>query len=148
VTTPKEERDADEKPLDAESIVRIMEGVVEQAAALLRRGRWLRLLSESCIAWELSAPTHDREKRLLELRAGQVTAVRFLASHESIPSPPDWRKTSMDRLVAFDRPTYDRLRVLNTELKRLLSQGRCIEIVLGPHHRFRNNKLGAILPTV
>ena len=65
----------------------------------------------------------------------------------------------MERLQTMDRATYDRLRVLSTELRRLMQRGPVgapalcdreadVEVVLSANRRLRGVRLGAVLARV
>jgi hypothetical protein len=53
------------------------------------------------------------------------------AFDDTVPPPP----THGQRLATFDASVYDRLRVLNTELRRVAQQGGYVAVRVG-RHRF------------
>ena len=51
-----------------------------------------------------------------------MTERRFLERGEPLPIPPGSDRPWRERQESFDVASYDRLRVLGTELKRIVSQ--------------------------
>lgn len=116
-----------ERRLDAAGASRITEELIVGAARGICRGRWLTLISEASICWH-----RGRTRRVVVLERGVVREARALARRESCPLPPGHARARVARLQAFDRATYDRLRVLTTELRRLIAQDRQVEVHLKP----------------
>jgi hypothetical protein len=93
-----------------EAVVRALEGVLLRAAHLVRRARWLCWLCEAELSWE----SRNGQERNLRLRGGK-------------PDPDADRPRNRNlrsRQADFDTATYDRLRVLTTELRRIAVRGR------------------------
>ncbi|MHC4957730.1 MAG: GIY-YIG nuclease family protein [Planctomycetota bacterium] len=103
---PPEEPEQDPPP--AERAAALIEEAVRRAAHLLRRARWLTRLSESTLEW---------------------SSHRLTVGRGRIGGTPDFARA---RLACFDPATYDRLRVLTTELKRLVAEERDLALQLGP----------------
>jgi len=114
-----------------EAVARSIEKMVSQSAHLIRRARWFCLLSESSLAWS-SADHRDIYKRLVVLENGSVLERDNVKTGKKIPIPPGCTKSFWARKKNINLITYDRLRVLTTELRRLVSEGRIIELRLGP----------------
>ena len=96
----------------------------------LLRGRWLCRLSESRLVWkpkDFSCGT----TRILTISGGsishrqtvEVAAVEALGSAVLKPLSSRWS--------VFDSATYDRLRVLTTELRRLVSEDCPVQLFTG-----------------
>ena len=101
------------------------------SAHLIRRSRWFCLLSESTLAWA-SADRPGEYKKQLVFENGSVLKQADVKASERIPVPPGFGKSFRLRQSNIDLLTYDRLRVATTELRRLVSEGREIELRLGP----------------
>lgn len=116
---------------DLARVRRRLERNLVQSGLLLRRTRWLCLLSDAGVAFrERDAPA----ARALVFSRGEVVERRELASVEEVaglhaPRPPPLR----DRQRAFDAAAYDRLRVLLTELRRVQEEGGETAAVVGGH---------------
>jgi DNA polymerase-3 subunit epsilon len=108
-----------------------LEGVIRHGAHLLRRSRWYLLLSESALAWQTGGAAGGR-RRLLILQGGRVTWREDIPGDQAVPVPPGYDKSFADRRKCFDVMTYDRLRVLTTELRRLAADetGRNLQLCL------------------
>ena len=111
-----------ERRWDVPRVVRHLEREVLSGGALLARARWLTVLSESTVLYE----ENDRARVLL-VRAGEIVAT----DGTSVEAPTN-RESFQQRQAHFDGATYDRLRVLTTELRRVLSEGGTARVLL-PH---------------
>jgi len=105
--------------------------MVLHSAHLIRRARWFCLLSESSLSWS-SADHRDNFKRLVVFENGSVFKRNNVKTGEETPIPPGCAKSFRVRQKNINLITYDRLRVVTTELRRLLSEGRDIELRLSP----------------
>ncbi len=114
-----------------EAVARTIENMIRHSAHLIRRARWFCLLSESSLAWT-SAEQRDNYKILVVFANGAAVDRNIVKTAEKIPVPPGRAKSFRSRQNNIDLITYDRLRVLTTELRRLVSEGRDIELRLGP----------------
>ncbi len=117
-----------------EAVVHMMEGIVRYGATLLRRSCWFCRLSESSLVWE-SGQTSGQRLRLLLFQEGAVSRQEDWDSCIAVPVPPGYHKSFSARQHSFNIATYDRLRVLTTELRRLVasSTDRKVQLCLGPN---------------
>ena len=132
---PARDRDL---PWDAEQVANLLESTTANSARLIRRGRWLSQLASSTMAWSGQGEEEGR-MHLLSLSLGQVTARQDLPAGAPLPAPG--RQGPGD----IDLATHDRLRVLTTELRRLLAAGRSPRVVLQGGRRLEANALTARL---
>ena len=123
-----------------EDVANTIEGVISRAAHLIRRVRWFCLLSESSLAWE-SLSVNDNHKILIIFKDGAMDLRKNLRPKEKPPWPAGFSKPFQERKKYIDLMTYDRLRVVTTELRRLVSEGRTIELCLGPKTILRREEL-------
>ena len=107
-----------------------LENVICQSAYLIRRGEWLCSLCESSLTWE-SRITGNRHI-LMIFKGGKMFLRETIATQEELSIPPGYKKTLLERQNCFDLMTYDRMRVLTSEIKRIVSEGRDINLKLGP----------------
>ena len=116
-----------------EAVARSIEGILRHGARLIRRARWFCLLSESSLAWN-TGDTAGGERRLLVFRGGTVAHREDLLEERETPPPPGYLRPFPVRRTNFDIGTYDRMRVLTTELRRLVSSetNRVVELRLSP----------------
>jgi DNA polymerase-3 subunit epsilon len=105
-----------------------LEWLVLRAALARRRARWLTRLAESTVVW--NEPGADGA-RLLVIENGDVVVRTTMSPCASPPVPPGHRRPITDRHDAFTIARYDRLRVLTTELKRLVAEGAPIGVRFG-----------------
>jgi len=131
---------SEERVWTPEAVARSIDHRVRHSAHLIRRARWFCLLSESSLAWQTAEPTSELSN-LIVLEGGTVIKRCILTSPEKIPAPPRFDRLFHRRQTHFSLMTYDRLRVLTTELRRLLSEDRRIELRLGPAVILKNDEL-------
>jgi DNA polymerase-3 subunit epsilon len=116
-----------------EAVANAFESIIRRGAHMIRQARWFCLLSESSLAWN-EGDTTDGQRRLLVFRSGDIVHREDLAQGQKIPPPPGYLRPFPVRKRNFDLITYDRMRVLTTELRRLISYetDRNIELRLSP----------------
>lgn len=131
----------------SEAVAHAIEKFAMHSAHLIRRSRWLCLLSESSLAWDVRNPK-SRSKIILRLENGSVGHREQLPRTEKTPVPSGYAKRMAKRQKIFDVTTYERLRVVTTELRRLIAEGRQIEIRLSPKAVLSQRQLARILPWV
>ena len=130
-----------------EAVARAIEKFSMRSALLIRRSRWLCLLSESALAWETRNP-EDRSKIILLFENGAVGHRQKLPISKKTPLTAGYAKRIPNRQKIFNLTTYERLRVVTTELRRLVTEGRNVEIRLSPNAILSNRQLAKILPWV
>lgn len=128
---------------DADRVREALEEMVARAAHAVRRARWLARLSESTIAW--SEATRPGVVRLLRIERGAVAAREDVAPGATLPAPEGGCRSPAARRAAFDVSTFDRLRVLTTELRTLVVEAPHVEIRIGEHARLSRRRLQAVL---
>ena len=111
----------------------VLEGIIRHGAHLIRRSRWYCMLSESALAWT-TGKTAGGHRRLLVMEDGIVVRQEDIDDNAPVPVPPGYMKTLAARRKSFDLVTYDRMRVLTTELRRLAADGsnRNMRMCLSP----------------
>jgi DNA polymerase-3 subunit epsilon len=130
-----------------ETVARAVEHAVMRGALLIRRARWLCLLSEASLAWE-ARNARDHHKNVLLFEDGAVSSRKNLPAGEKTPLSAGHIKKIPDRQKSFDVATYERLRVVTTELRRLVADGRQIELRLSPTGILTGRQLARLLPWV
>jgi DNA polymerase-3 subunit epsilon len=130
-----------------ETVARAIEKFSMRSALLIRRSRWLCLLSESSLAWE-ARNSEGRRKIVLLFEDGAVGHRQELPIAKKIPLAAGYAKRIAYRQKIFDLTTYERLRVVTTELRRLVTEGRKVEIRVGPNAILSRRQLAKMLPWV
>jgi DNA polymerase-3 subunit epsilon len=123
----------EERTWTPERVADVMEGIIRFGTHLIRRARWYCLLSESSLTWTTGG-TAGRQRRLLVFREGTVIKQENIKPDREIPTPPGYQLPFPARQKNFDVMTYDRMRVLTTELRRLVSDetDRQVRLRLSP----------------
>lgn len=112
-----------------DAVVKTLEAIVRQCGFLLRRARWLAMLSEATLAWRERSQVSD-QTHVIIINGGSV-AVRYKTKSDQLPPEPTGASLAFrDRQANLNLRTYDRLRVLTTEIRRLITEQRplCIRI--------------------
>lgn len=95
----------------------------------IRRGRWLAILSESSLAWE-ECVGGEQHRFLLVFNRGRIIERK----HEimaDLPVPPGYSRNLEERQMSFDACTFDRMSILSSEIKRLLSMKVWVRLCTG-----------------
>ncbi len=130
-----------------ETVALGLEKFTMRSTLSMRRARWLCLLSESSLAWEARG-MEGRRKNVLLLENGVIGQRQELPIGKKIPLPRGYARGMLNRQKIFDLTTYERLRVVTTELRRLVAEGRQVEICLHPRAVLRRRQLTRVLPWV
>lgn len=115
---------------DRERVARHVERALVQAYRSYRRAHFLALLHDSDVVYREPGAA---QARLLRIREGALAS--------SLDVPADYtpgeriRPKLVGRRAPFDRAKYDRLRVLTTELKRILRDGGSVALHWGPRRQ-------------
>ena len=114
---------------DRARVVRRLERTLVQTGLLTRRARWICLLAHADVAFrERAMPA----PRALVLARGEVLERHELASMDALTAlPPRVLPTRRERQACFDATSYDRMRILTTELNRVLGDGGSAAIRFG-----------------
>jgi hypothetical protein len=119
-----------------------LERLVLRAALARRRARWLARLVDASIAWR--EPGIDAT-RLVVLEHGDVVLRTAIEPDAIPPIPPGHARPLLDRQQGFTIARFDRVRVLTTELKRLVGDGAFVVVRFGPRSMLTGARLARIL---
>ncbi len=129
-----------------ERVTNVLRGTIRTGIYQIRRRRWLLRLCESSLTWE------DREdpaqRHVVVIEKGRPFFPGPVGAGEEIPVPTLHHKHLVDRQEGFDLATYDRLRVLTTEIRRLCAEGRAPELFLHPSSQLDQLSLQKMLSWV
>jgi len=137
------EDEEEEWEWDPERVAGMMEGILVHAGHMIRRARWMCLLQEATIAWETERVSDLRHALVFE--KGEPAEYRILDRNQSVPVPPGCHRSLASRRNLFDLATYDRLRVLTTELRRLVKEGRWVAIRISPSVTLSRSSIARVL---
>lgn len=117
------EDDESDEAWTPEDVKEALEDALREGYHQLRRGRWLAQLASCTVTW-----SEGEQRRLLHLEGGAITDRAWRPSDQAPP-----RTSSAVRQVAsiIDLATYDRLRILTTELRRVAAGGSLVHVDLG-----------------
>jgi DNA polymerase III subunit epsilon len=121
---------SDDAPPDEWDLARVrrhLDRALLRGGQLVRRARWLVLLSEANVAFR---ELDDDRFRLLVVARGQIVEQGDLPDPRTMPgrgAPGPWQL----RQAAIDAVRYDRMRVLATELARIRAEGGSVLVRIG-----------------
>jgi DNA polymerase III epsilon subunit-like protein len=130
-TTPDDEQETVEV-WDGPRVCRHLERAIAQAYQVLRRAAWLCLLAHGAVAYREPG---FATARFLVLEGGNVSQAGDLA-------------TRLATQRSFDAARYDSLRILTTELKRILRDGGEVKVRLSRGRAFEGARLAQLLRLV
>jgi DNA polymerase-3 subunit epsilon len=138
----------DDAPPDFWDLARVrrrLERSLVQCGLLVRRARWLCLLADADVAYrERGMPS----ARALIVERGEIQAYRDLPEVAAIRGLEVRKlRPRSDRQLAFDAAAYDRLRVLATELRRVLDEAGEVAVRFGAH-TFERERLAQLMGAV
>jgi DNA polymerase-3 subunit epsilon len=119
-----------------------LERLALRAALAQRRAIWLTLLFDSSVVWREPV---DSCARLLVIENSEVMSSEAVDAHATPPIPPGYRRPVAARREAFTLGSFDRLRVLTTELKRLIAAGAPVALRLGVASALDESRLASAL---
>lgn len=132
------------RSLSPTDIAESMESLIVSAARLYCRAKWLCLISESTLVWTPSDLEPDL-RRVITLESGNILGISNLPPGRDPPLPPGEAKGHLERLRSLDGSGYDRLRVLTTEIRRVLHNGRDVVVILGTRRCLGPPQLSRVL---
>ena len=111
-----------------ELVQRSLEWLSLRGALARRRAIWLTRLFDSSVVWREPA---DSCARLIVIENSEVVWSGAVDANATPPIPPGYRRPVAARREAFTLGSFNRLRVLTTELKRLIAAGAPVALRLG-----------------
>jgi len=119
-----------------------LEWLALRAALARRRAIWLTRLFDSSLVWHEPG---DSCARLMVIENSEVVLSGAVNAHATPPIPPGYRRPVAARREAFNLGSFDRLRVLTTELKRLIAAGAPVALRLGVGPALDESRLASAL---
>jgi DNA polymerase III subunit epsilon len=119
-----------------------LERLALRAALARRRAIWLTRLFDSSVVWRERVGSCAR---LIVIENSEVVLSGAVDAHATPPIPPGYRRPVAARRDAFTLASFDRLRVLTTELKRLIAAGAPVALRLGVGPALDESRLASAL---
>jgi DNA polymerase III subunit epsilon len=119
-----------------------LEWLALRAALARRRAIWVTRLFDSSVVWREPA---DSCPRLIVIENSEVVLSVGVDAGATPPIPPGYRRPVAARREAFTLRSFDRLRVLTTELKRLIAAGAPVALRLGVGPALDESRLASAL---
>ncbi len=129
-----------------ERAARAIKSIIRSSTHQIRRAGWLLRLSESRLMWSTRCDAELKHTAVVH-----ETRVTFLDPSErglDSFSHPGAESDLEARRVFFNIAAYDRMRVLTTEIRRLVQENRDVELYLVPNTRLSTAQLARLLPWV
>ena len=119
-----------------------LEWLALRAALARRRATWLTRLFDSTVMWREPG---DSCARLIVIENGEPVLSTAVEADATPPTPPGYRRPVAARREAFTLASFDRLRVLTTELKRVIAAGAPVALRLGVGPALDESRLASVL---
>jgi hypothetical protein len=119
-----------------------LEWLALRAALARRRAIWLTRLFDSSLVWREPG---ESCARLIVIEKGEVALSTAVDASAPPPIPPGYRRSVAARREAFTLASFDRLRVLTTELKRLVAAGAPVALRVGVEPALDESRLASAL---
>jgi hypothetical protein len=129
----------------AEHVQTALEWLALRAALARRRARWLTRLVDAAVVWSESGVAGAR---LLVIENGEIVVRAAVDAGTTPQIPPGAHRPTAARRAAFTVARFDRLRVLTTELKRLVAAGDLVALRLGAAPALAGARLARVLSWV
>ena len=134
---------------EPDMVLRGLEFVLRHGTFHMRRARWLCALSESSLCWDVgNASAESAAAICVQISEGRIVSRQTLLNVHESPVPLGYPKPLSHKQQCFDRATYDRLRILTTELRRLIASNRPLSLRLSPNAALQQLQLTKMLPWV
>ncbi len=114
----------------SEGVMRHVEHLISGAAFLIRRARWFVILSEAALAWS-GADDPSGLQHVVVFEKGAMSCPPGRPTVAQVPIPPGYNRPFSARRRQMDLSVYDRMRVVTTELRRLIREDRQVVLRLG-----------------
>jgi hypothetical protein len=118
-----------------ERVFKALKRTIRMGSFQIRRSRWFCRLSESSLSWSKTNGA-EKDQHVLIFENGITTIKR---GH---------KKTFIQRQENFDIATYDRMRIVTTEMRRIIQEDRDIELSFHPGNTLNKEQLKKILKWV
>jgi DNA polymerase-3 subunit epsilon len=128
---------------DAARVCRHLERSAAAGYQVLRRAAWLCILAESAVTFR---EPQARSGRSLLLQGARVVEFADQGADQAISFCPRRSRTASRQ--AFDAARYDELRILTTELKRILRDGGEVSVRLSAMRVLSGERLASLLRLV
>ena len=125
-----------------ELVQRSLEWLALRGALARRRAIWLTRLVEASVVWTEPGAAGAR---LLLVDGGDVTRRADVDEDATPPVPRGYARPAAARREGFTLARFDRLRVLSTELKRLVAAGAPVALRLGAGPPLADARLASVL---
>jgi DNA polymerase-3 subunit epsilon len=119
-----------------------LEWLALRAALARRRAIWLTRLVDASVVWREPGAACAR---LIVIEGGEIVLSADADSIDAPPIPPRQQRSVVARRELFTLACFDRLRVLSTELKRLVAAGAPVAVRVSPAPALADARLAAAL---
>jgi len=125
-----------------ELVQRSLEWLSLRGSLARRRAIWLTRLIDASVVWTEPGAAGAR---LIVVENGEVLLHDHVEGTPAPPIPPGYARPVAARREIFTLARFDRLRVLSTELKRLVATGAPVAVRLGVGPALADARLAAVL---
>jgi DNA polymerase-3 subunit epsilon len=147
INQEEDEREEIEEGWTPERTFRALKRLIRIGSFQIRRARWYCRLSESVLSWP-NTGNNRNDRNMLLIAKGVPSFDSFDNRKDCLDPPTGHKKTLLERQANFDLAAYDRMRIVTMEMRRLIHDGRDIELCFHPEKTLSNEQLKKILKWV
>ena len=141
------EQEKMEEGWTSERVFKALKRKIRISSFQMRRSKWFCRLSESSLFWS-KANDAQEGKYILVLKNGSTKFLSHNPTSDVLDILPGHKKTIVEKQANFDISTYDRMRIVTTEMRRIIQEGRDIELCFHPGNVLNKKQLEKILKWV
>jgi DNA polymerase-3 subunit epsilon len=142
-----EDREQIEEGWTPERVFKALKRSIRLCSFQMRRARWYCRLSESSLIWPGSGIS-EGHKHILVIESGATSFIHSDLMSPETKIPSGHKKSLLERLQNFDVATYDRMRIVTTEMRRIIQEGRNLELCFYPGISLKTTQLKEMLKWV
>lgn len=142
-----DDREKMEEGWTPERVFKALKRSIRLCSFQMRRARWYCRLSESSLIWPGSGIS-EGHKHILVIESGATNFIHSDLLSPEIKTPSGHKKNLLERQRNFDVATYDRMRILTTEMRRIIQEGRKLELCIHPGISLKTAQLKEMLKWV
>jgi hypothetical protein len=142
-----EVQDKIEEGWTPERVLKALRRVIRLGSFQMRRARWFCRLSETSIRWTITGEEKGRTNCVV-ITNGIPNFENHITPSEKTSIPPEHRRSLLDRQKCFDIFVYDRMRIITTEMRRIIQENRDIVLCIHPGYILDKEQLKKMLKWV
>ena len=127
--------------INSESVKKHLEWLIAAGSRDVRQAAWFCLLGWAVLEWN---PSMKENSRLMNIEAGREISSEWVSSSSAVELRTADQKSRLERQHLLDSERFSRLRILNTELRRISVSGELKRILIRGSCSINQKKLAVL----